>query len=245
MACYVMELLCGPGDQDREDWVDEHRLRFCDDGSVEMLDHSEKTLRSFAAFQAVTPWCLAVLDDARLDPFTYLLTEEAVRLKFVVNTAIDIEGLLGCDFAEHVLPCYEQAIAGLYEDERPRVALEHARDRYLDNRRARDLHIARTLFYELPPCAQEAANAVSQATGWRGLQHEEYNMLTSAPNAARSAADAAGKFAMRNIPDEYGYNDQRRNAYRKGRHDEQAWQLKHIIRALNAVKEGKPWPALS
>lgn len=103
---------------------DIHRLKVHRNGDIELLDHNEKTLRSFAAFDATPPPCLAAMDEWRKAQPDYaararLLGEEpdyisqprayrhliAFLLLFLSEHRIQ---LIAADWCAHLLPVYKR-----------------------------------------------------------------------------------------------------------------------------------------
>jgi hypothetical protein len=79
-----------------------HRIVVRSDQTVSLLDHNEKMLRAFSAFGAKRPECMEVVErfEEGENPLHFLFT--------TVNLPPPLLGKLACDFAERVLPIYEQ-----------------------------------------------------------------------------------------------------------------------------------------
>ena len=224
-TCAKLPIPCG------DEW---HWIAVCDDGSVEMLDHSEKTLRPFAAFEADAPRCLETLDRWRENPLLPFLRG---------GTDTRFLGLLACDYAEHVLPLLLTAkdkididpciralrAARAYWNKRPYVLSD--RCSLISN----DLY---TLHHRYD--AAKAADAIAEA--YKATRWSPGNPGKRLANA-RQAAQLAAKFAREARSESAAaYSHSRQRGGYKAEYD---WQLCHTVRAWERLAAGKPKPRIS
>ena len=217
-----------------------HLIELHDDGTAVMLDHNEKTLRSFVAFDAPMPACLRAVGRWRVEPVNFLLTTGALD--------VQTQGLLGCDFVERVVGLIEQYLPpGASGWSLVDHALEAARESFFEPsrryeatayrgqvRQKADLLAARARMGKGIGAvgASRAADALEAIIDAAGSWDERF-----ARQAIELAASRAADVAFRARQHDLGYEE--RVAAEKR---ERKWQMQHAIKVLVALRDDEPWP---
>jgi hypothetical protein len=127
---------------------------------------------------------------------------------------------LAADWAEHVLPLFER---GHREDNRPRQAIEAARD-----------FVAEKISPDELDRAQDAAR---EAASWAGSSYEAWAAAKAAAAAAEMArAEAAESAAL--------YAAAAVRAETNNKATERAWQVRHFVHCMERLQTNKKWPKI-
>ena len=215
-----------------------HRIELHDDGTARLLDHNEKTMRSFAAFGMTPPDCLDLLEEWEDDPETFIATHADLTLGQFT--------LLAADWIEHARYPYDGA-------PEVRLALHLYADKIRDLVRgdcdARDVRAAFNRFVS-------AIQRLPRPHGY--IERYSFAMKSAAGDLQRlvcaewDSADRGCKFHPAAPPT--GLQQLSFVGVPMWTHDampdhqrgaEEAWQVAHAVRVLDAVEKGQPWPALS
>ena len=216
-----------------------HLIELHDDGTAVMLDHSEKTLRSFAAFDAPMPECLWAIERLRKDPISFLLTTDVL--------SYETQGLLGCDFVERVIGLVVQYMH--YSGRQWNLetqALETAREVFTglqsptEARFLSGLVARRADYLSAEAGTRRAAKGIPRAAD----ALEAILIAARTPDASsytRSAIEMAAYRAaeVAFVGITLDATDEQRVAAEKR---ERKWQLRHAVRVLAALRDEKPWP---
>jgi hypothetical protein len=135
----------------------------------------------------------------------------------------DTLGSLAADWAEHVLPIFENTHQ---KDKRPRRAIEAARDFVAGK-------IDRAVLEKAREAASEAAWAAQAAAWAAGATWAAWAAQAASAQAATTAAKAAAWNASSNIGSA---------EWQQARVIETAWQVRRFVDCMEAIGQGFDWP---
>ena len=214
-----------------------HRLELLDDGTLRMLDHNEKTLRAFAAFQAEKPRCLKVVHTWYYHPLSILFSSRN-RWMFNNDKAVALPSVplvyLAHDFVKHAVESIDapELLPSL-------DALRNAVARYDPSSVLPpfDPDLQSEVARRLQPLGTSASGFIGRAmiSAIRALvelrspfpypEHVLHHTRLAARDA-RAAVAAASAVAT-----EFGVMDI----------DEEPWQVQRAAAVLNRYARGEPW----
>jgi hypothetical protein len=226
MASIVIEVPCGD---------EVHRIELRDDGTAKVLDHDPRVVAAFTRMGATPPECAEDVAIYEKDPVDYILKMEYGKR---LGVGIPTSGRLACDYAEHVLPFFEMEFP---DDPRPRVAIETAREYW-------EYWPSGTVSFALMDKVEKAEDDAFAAARepWSLAAVKAANAAALAATSARSGPfhDSWGAARMAAAAGRAYHDSGSWVSGEEAKDAEQAWQLKHAFKAIKAVEEGKPWPAL-
>ena len=221
-----------------EDEPYKHRIEIGDDGAVRLLDHSEKTLTAFAAFQADKPACLILAERLREPEPAELIDaldhseEYNVMARTALAWAQHVEPLVieytHFSFPSHMLRVAEKA----FEDGEWPIDEHDIKDRFEDVRADLRVLLSEKRFSPHLVAAQDAIHTIEAAvkmardsvTGYPS--EKTFNSRLKA--MGRSAYHAKGEDAVARGGDYRDEDD--------AKHAEVAWQRLALIKAARGLE---------
>jgi hypothetical protein len=223
MASVVVDVLCEG---------ETHRVELRDDATAEMLDHDSAMVEAFTAFNAKPPECLLVTRRWTHSPTATILDLVPLTEPTVVLLALDFfQHAAGHVLAENT--ALKELLRHLDDDVRESMVYKRVEDPLHDLAEALRMHYfspgtLRGGFYNPLGRLQYMVRSLPHGAQTIGLSSTPVD-IGSPVNAI---VDMKSDLVKASLPIEVW-------------HSERAWQRKHMLRVINALEEGKPWPALT
>ena len=196
-----------------------HRIAVDENMDGTMFAHSDKTIRSFAAFGVPAPACKQILEQWKADPMSFFFGLASSE------RGPDVLARIVGDWVEHArnaASTQRKMLTKHYADWT--FLIEQARDVWADKLSPKEFrHIA----FHLPPAETFADQAAA----------EYVESVMATPSRAHKHLRHAQFACIRAVTEGHPYPDATTAA-------EYKWQVAHGIRALVSLQEGTPWPAL-
>jgi hypothetical protein len=249
-----------------DEWKDPHHILVNNDGTLTLEDHDVELELALIALGAQTPRCIQGYLNYQKN-FLGLLNEighvlpPPPRDASYYRESLPVCGLLAVDFITHALthkPPMEASVLAPYN-----TALQAANDGFRWHlNRAMTLPRTYDLAAKAPACQKSARIRfhtyvrefdrllpdnvmLSTSTAADMLQRLSPMVMTRIPlrqcfELLEAIAHDGQRIASLTVRERDGAAQERLEA----RHNEAAWQRTHVVKALTAIAERRPWPSL-